>query len=807
MSFSSTINISDLTGGVGFRLAGVNTVDVAGSSVASAGDINGDGYDDLLIGAPWADPIGNMSGSTYVIYGSAAGLPTGLDLAMLDGSQGFRLDGTADSAFSGSALSAAGDVNGDGKADFLIGAPSKGSTAGFAYIIFGGTGFAIGNYTLDNLDPSMGIRLDGEVPGDRAGFTVTGAGDVNGDGMGDIIIGAPGFNSTDGRSYVVFGQTAGFSSNLNLGSLHSSEGFRINAADSVAQAGYSVAAAGDVNGDGLADMIIGVPFALNNTGVAYVVFGSTGLGASINLSAIDGSNGFQILGNNADDRVGTTLASAGDVNGDGIGDIILGTGYGSGTTPTAYVVFGGQTGLGSAITVSDIGGSVAGFRLNGSTDTGNAGLTVASAGDVNGDGVGDIIIGARDLNDIGGAYVVFGNATGLPSSIELTGLDGTTGFRIDGRSSQDRTGASVSTAGDVNGDGFSDLIIGSDWSNSYKGEADLYLSQATGNATRSGTTLPDNLRGGGANDTLNGRGGNDTLIGGAGNDSITGGTGDDSIDAGAGNDTAIWRNGDGVDTVTLGTGTNTLDLQGWAGGAVNNGATSGTWSVATSGAAATFTNSGGGAVTVTDWSAGTNSVICILDGTLITTPDGECPIQSLSVGDMVTTPDGPRRVRWVGRSSYHMVFLRGKPMSLPVCIHAGALGEGLPVRDLWVSPWHAVLFGESLVRAFDLINGVNVTQDFPGTGVTLHNIELDSPGVVFAQGAPVETYANHNNRAMFHNVAEYVALYGSVEPTWMGEDGQGVRRYPLLAEDAPELPEIVRAVLARAPQAAASAAA
>jgi hypothetical protein len=174
----------------------------------------------------------------------------------------------------------------------------------------------------------------------------------------------------------------------------------------------------------------------------------------------------------------------------------------------------------------------------------------------------------------------------------------------------------------------------------------------------------------------------------------------------------------------------------------------------------------------------------------------------VTVGDMVTTPDGPRRVRWVGRSSYHMVFLRGKPMSLPVCIHAGALGEGLPVRDLWVSPWHAVLFGETLVRAFDLINGMNVTQDFPGTAVTLHNIELDSPGVIFAQGAPVETYSNHNNRAMFHNVAEYVALYGRVEPNWMGADGQGVRRYPLLAEDAPELAEIAATVRGRALRAA-----
>jgi Ca2+-binding RTX toxin-like protein len=331
--------------------------------------------------------------------------------------------------------------------------------------------------------------------------------------------------------------------------------------------------------------------------------------------------------------------------------------------------------------------------------------------------------------------------------------------------------------------------------------------QNTGSAGTDTLSNFENLTGSGSNDSLTGSSqdnvitggaGNDTIIGGAGNDTLIGGTGNDNIDGGQGNDTVIWRIGDGNDTVSLGIGSNTLDLEGWAGGSVTSGAISGAWGVALAGTKATFTNSGGGSVTVTDWSVGTNSVICILPGTRITTPDGHRPIETLTPGDIVTTPDGPRPVRWVGRSRYSMVFLRGKPMCLPVRIHAGALGQGLPARDLWVSPWHALLIGQTLVRAFDLINGQNVTQDYQGQIASFYNVELDSPDIIFAEGTPVETYANHNNRAMFHNLDEYLALYGSHEPSWMRADGTGIRRHPLLDENAAELAPIRQAVLARA---------
>jgi len=287
---------------------------------------------------------------------------------------------------------------------------------------------------------------------------------------------------------------------------------------------------------------------------------------------------------------------------------------------------------------------------------------------------------------------------------------------------------------------------------------------------------------------------NDTLIGGYGNDVLTGGKGVDIIDGGAGDDVFIWRVGDGNDTITLGDGNNILAFDGI------EGFDSTDWSYVDDGAARIFIHRSGARVTVTDYQpdGDTYDVTCILPGTLITTPEGQRPIEHLGPGDMVTTPEAPRAVRWVGCSHYSMAFLQGKRMSMPVCIHAGALAEGLPARNLWVSPWHALLFGETLVRAFDLLNGQNVTQDYRGAVASFYNVELDSPDIIFAENVPVETYANHNNRALFHNLDEYLALYGSQEPSWMGADGVGIRRHKLLDENAPELAPIRQAVLARA---------
>ena len=467
MTFS--INLASLSGSNGFRLDGETENDRSGRSVSNAGDVNGDGFDDVIVGAFGADPNSIFSGSSYVVFGQASGFSATMDLSSLNGNNGFRLDGEVYD-FSGRSVSTAGDVNGDGFDDVIVSASSanqNGYESGSSYVVFGQASGFSATMDLSSLNGSNGFRLDGEAASDLSGESVSSAGDVNGDGFDDLIVGALVADSNgkdSGSSYVVFGQASGFSAAMDLSSLNGSNGFRLDGEAHRDYSGRSVSTAGDVNGDGFDDLIIGA----YGTSSSYVVFGkASSFSAAMDLSSLDGSNGFRLDGA-ADDYSGESVSTAGDVNGDGFDDVIVGAPLRQtrmALTPV-LVTWCLVKHLVSVLTMdlSTLNGSN-GFRLDGEAKFDLSGWSVSTAGDVNGDGFDDLIVGASGTDpngnrDSGSSYVVFGQASGFSAAMDLSTLNGSNGFRLDGVTDGDYSGYSVSTAGDVNGDGFDDLIVG-----------------------------------------------------------------------------------------------------------------------------------------------------------------------------------------------------------------------------------------------------------------------------------------------------------------------------------------------------------
>ena len=579
------VPLSTLDGTNGFILNGIDAGDQSGRSVSSAGDVNGDGYDDLIIGARYADPNGDRSGETYVVYGGASAPGTGgvLDLSDLDGTNGFILNGIDAVDLSGWSVSSAGDVNGDGYDDLIIGAsyadPNEDNSAGETYLVYGGasapgTG---GRLNLSTLDGTDGFILNGIDVYDRSGFPVSSAGDVNGDGYDDLIIGArsadPNGDSNAGETYLVYGGASapGTGGVLDLSDLDGTNGFILNGIDAGDDSGYSVSSAGDVNGDGYDDLIIGAndgdPGGNSEAGETYVVYGGASTAGVLNLSALDGSNGFILNGIDAGDYSGGSVSSAGDVNGDGYDDLIIGA-FRAAPGGETYIVYGGASapGTGGVLDLSDLDGTN-GFILNDIDAYDGSGSSVSSAGDVNGDGYDDLIIGAiwADPNgeSSGETYIVYGGASapGTGGVLDLSDLDGTNGFILNGIDAGDLSGSSVSSAGDVNGDGYDDLIIGADQAdpngNNAAGESYVIYGGATGTES----LTPVTAQGTAAADNFTGNAGADSFTAIATNDVVRGGAGDDRISVTA-LDFAAIDGGTGQDTLVLDGAGLSLDLTG-----------------------------------------------------------------------------------------------------------------------------------------------------------------------------------------------------------------------------------------------------
>ena len=291
--------LASLNGQNGFKLSAEAAGDDFGEFLSSAGDINKDGYVDILITASYHSPVPR----SYVIFGDPqVGKQGFLNVSTLNGINGFKLD--CESAGQ-SVVDKGGDINSDGYNDFFI-ADWDHSGVGRLYVIFGGPKVnSSALLLLSNLNGVNGFKLDGTVTNGEFGRSAVSPGDINGDGHMDILAGS---STGDGRSYVVFGGPGvGSSGTFSVSSLNGANGFTLPGEVGLnSLCGYSVSGAGDINSDGYSDLLIGAFYLSSSTGRSYVVFGGAGVGSSgsVSLSSLNGNNGFKLDGETVNDDSG-----------------------------------------------------------------------------------------------------------------------------------------------------------------------------------------------------------------------------------------------------------------------------------------------------------------------------------------------------------------------------------------------------------------------------------------------------------------------------------------------------------------------
>jgi len=404
---SAPIGVRELINSSGFA-----AYDRFGKCVSNAGDVNNDGYNDVIVGAPCDGGQKLAPGYAVLSFG-------GPDF---DNSSDIIFTGEQNEDYFGGSVSCAGDVNNDGYDDIVIGATGNdmgASTGGKVYIYYGGR----------NMDNISDVAVTGTSSPEALGMSVSGAGDVNGDGYDDVIVGGTHVNNCVGHALLFFGgQDMDNISDVEFSGEGEYDYFG------------GVSGAGDLNGDGFYDVIIGAnqnDGGGNNAGRAYIFFGG---------KAMDNVADFILTGNAPGDYFGCSVSDAGDVNNDGFSDVIVGAIYNDLSVTNAgsgHIYYGGK-----------FMDNIADMVLVGAAENDSFGGCVRGAGDLNGDGYDDVMVSAY-RNDVGGSdagrvYMYFGGSN----------MDNITDATVTGNNPNDRLGMGLYKLGDVNGDGFKEIIVG-----------------------------------------------------------------------------------------------------------------------------------------------------------------------------------------------------------------------------------------------------------------------------------------------------------------------------------------------------------